>query len=289
MDRGEPPVGRYREDCFPIGAATVWPGFKAANENENYAAAAEKLREVIASTVIPRLVKSLRSSTAPAGPKAAHVDTLLSLSLSADHVAAAGQLCTLRTAGMPTHVLMDGLLAPVARRLGDLWTTDELDFVAVTIAAGKLAVGVRRLDALSNIVAGPGAPCAMFTTLETEDHRLGALSAAAAFREAGWRTREAHAAPPERAAELVRGDDFDLIGLSIADARHSRDAARMVAALRKASRNRRAMVVVGGAACGDEPDFAARIGADFAARDCAGAIATANDALPSRRQRAGRA
>lgn len=284
MDGFEPGAGEHWRHAADVDTSDVATFLNTAKRNERREDTATLLFEVVASEIIPRLLTSCKAAPYAVQPQAAHIETLLQLSLSRDAVAAASQLCSLRASGMSMHALMDALLAPAARRLGELWMDDALDFVEVALAAGKLGAGIRRLDALSPTIASPRAPSAMFMTLETERHGLGAMSVAATFRDAGWRTCEMLGAPTWAAASAAEAQDFDVFALSVSDPSRRHETSLLVASLRKASANRRVVIAVGGSACRQDDEFATRVGADFSAQGCADAITTAGDAIPRQRR-----
>ncbi len=226
---------------------------------------ATKLIELVESEVIPRLLLSRRANPAERRPSAAHIETLARLALSRDPGAAAAQVFALRETGMPIEMLLNDLITPAARRIGDFWVADSVDFVEVALATGRLVAAVRGLGALAEPKVAAGAPCAVIATLGQERHGLGALIAAQTLRCGGWRVREAPGIAPNALVALASRGHFDMIGLSLSGDRSHDETRRLIARLRRASRNRRAAIALGGAACLADPDLAARLGADFIA------------------------
>ncbi|PJA59810.1 MAG: hypothetical protein CO163_07340 [Rhodobacterales bacterium CG_4_9_14_3_um_filter_71_31] len=231
---------------------------------------AAKLANLVESEVIPRLLLSRRANPADRRPSAAHVETLARLALSRDPGAAAAQVMSLRETGMPVEVLLNDLITPAARRIGVFWTIDSVDFVEVALAAGRLVAVVRALGAHGEAFAreamiAAGAPCALMATVGAERHGLGALTAAQTLRCGGWRVREAPGVSANALVALASRAKFDVIGLSLGGDRNLDEIARLIARLRRVSRNRRAAIALGGPACLADPMLGARLGADFTA------------------------
>jgi len=110
-----------------------------------------------------------------------------------------------------------------------------------------------------------GAPCALMATVGAERHGLGALTAAQTLRCGGWRVREAPGVSANALVALASRAKFDVIGLSLGGDRNLDEIARLIARLRRVSRNRRAAIALGGPACLADPMLGARLGADFTA------------------------
>jgi len=245
-----------------------------------------KLASLVESEVIPRLLLSRRANAAERRPSAAHVETLARLALSRDPGAAAAQVFALRDAGMPVEVLLNDLITPAARRVGGFWTEDSVDFVEVALATGRLVAVVRALGAHGEAAAretriAAGAPSALIATVGAERHGLGALTAAQTLRCGGWRVREAAGVSANALVVLASRAKFDMIGLSLGGDRNLDEIARLIARLRRASRNRRAAIALGGPACLEDATLGARLGADFTASSGREALSLAQAHLNS--------
>ena len=226
--------------------------------------------------IIPRLLLARRGDGAQRRPGPAHVETLARLAMARDPSAAGAQIVALREAGVPHEALLEDLIAPAARRMGDLWTSDAADFVEVALGAGRLCAAVRQLGAqIEPAAGGAAAPLALIATPGRERHGLGALIVAQTFRLAGWRVREAPGAEPESLAAQVAAAPYDLVGLSLSTLDHADAVRSLIARLRRAARGRRIVVALGGPACRSESGVAAALGADFAAADARSALSQA--------------
>lgn len=247
---------------------------------------ASKLANLVESEVIPRLLLSRRANASERRPSGAHIETLARLALSRDPGAAAAQVFSLRDAGMPVDVLLNDLITPAARRIGEFWTADSVDFVEVALATGRMVAVVRALGAhgeagLRETRIAAGAPCALIATVGAERHGLGALTAAQTLRCGGWRVREAPGISANALVLLASRTKFDMIGLSLGGDRGLDDIARLIARLRRATRNRRAAIALGGPGCLLDPGVGARLGADFTATSGREALARAQTHLNS--------
>lgn len=233
---------------------------------------------LVEDEVIPRLLLTRRFGPAERRPGPGHVETLTRLLLSREPAAAAAQVAALREAGAPLSVLLTELVTPAARRLGDLWQADTINFVDVAIAAGRLTTLVRgaapRVD-----TPGFGAPAALVASFVGQRHELGGAVFAQTLRAAGWRVREARDMDSLGVTAQAALDDFALVGLSLGVESEIPAAAEACAAMRWAARGGRLILAVGGPLALTVPQLAARVGADFAAADAAKGVALAREHL----------
>lgn len=231
------------------------------------ASADPRLSDFVTNAVIPRLLVTCRSNAAPRQPTAAHVDTLARLALSRDSGAAASQIAALAESGVRIDSLLHDLIAPAARRLGEYWHADSADFVEVALAMTRLTTIVRALGAEAARDVPHDAPLAVFATMAVERHGLGSLIVAQSFRGAGWRVRETPGADIDRLASAVAAESVQLVGLSVGSASSAACLPETIGRIRKASRNRKMIVAVGGPAYLADPVSVMAAGADFAAAD----------------------
>lgn len=233
---------------------------------------AEGVAELVASEVIPRLLVSCRANGAAPRIGATHIDTLARLSIARDPRAAHAHVGALREAGATIDALLNDLIGPAARRLGDFWSCDSADFAEVAIGSSRLVNIARDLGIEAERCAGPDAPRALIVSPETERHGLGKLILVQSFRAAGWRVAALPGAAEATMLEEARRDSYDFIGLSVGSNARDAEIGRLVAALRARSRNRAAPIAVGGPGFAADPDRALRIGADFTATDARDAL-----------------
>jgi methanogenic corrinoid protein MtbC1 len=242
----------------------------------------DPLVHLVAETVIPELLLSCRGNAQPRTPTRVHVDTLARLLLSRDETAASAQIAALAQSGMSADVLLHDLVTPAARRLGEFWHADSVNFVDVTMAMTRLTAIVRSFSRRTGR-AGPvplDAPEALIATTETERHGLGSLIVAESFRVSGWAVREMPGIDRHALGKAVAEFPYALVGLSVGSEKTAAALPTIVATLRRRSCNRQLIVALGGPAVVADPDCAARCGADFVATDGRDAVRLAERHLP---------
>ncbi|UUR07958.1 cobalamin B12-binding domain-containing protein [Sphingomonas glaciei] len=165
------------------------------------------------------------------------------------------------------------LLAPVARRLGDDWTADRIDFLDVTMALWRLQEVLREVAARTP--PGPGSVTSrrvLFSPLPGDQHAFGAAMIDECFTRAGWSSNLL--IEPSRGSLLaaVAAAEYDLVGLTVTCDCHIGPLTALIVAIRNVSRNSNVRVMLGGRLLIEDPGLADRAGADATA-------ATAVDAL----------
>ena len=183
--------------------------------------------------------------------------------------------------GVSVETIYLHLLAPAARRLGTWWDEDACDFVDVTMGLWRCQEIVHALSALIPGVAPvTGAERrALFSPAPGEQHGFGALMVEEFFRRDGWQTWSTPVVDEAELMALVAGRTFDVVGLTVSVERHVAPLSRSIAAVRRASRNPRVIVLVGGRVFAERPELALQVGADGTAADGALAVKLADSLL----------
>jgi methylmalonyl-CoA mutase cobalamin-binding subunit len=182
-------------------------------------------------------------------------------------------------------VLLNDILLPAARRLGDMWTSDEADFLTVTI-------GVHRLNLIMKETSTVGTDWTSFDhrililPAPGEQHRFGADMVADTFREGGWCVRAGPSVTRGQLLRLVRAEWFDVIGFSVSADRSLRTLPATIRAVRGASCNPRPFILAGGHAISTHPERARFLGADATPATAATALRDANIFLENLRESA---
>jgi methanogenic corrinoid protein MtbC1 len=253
---------------------------------------ARALARTVETEIVPRLVALYHGMTHGASPVSrgkralvgeAEIEQFTDLVLS-HHEPALAILRRLAEQGATAHELCLDLLAPAARRLGDLWTADRCHFSEVTIALGRLQMMLRELAAHMESTASWPMPTrrVLLMAASGEQHTFGLAMVRDFFRAAGWRVA---ADCPEGAAALkerVRGEFFDIVGFTIGSERHVEALASAVHLLRRHSLNPAVRVLVGGPLLLARPEVAAQVGADATALDARQAILEAERQVAAR-------
>jgi len=217
-----------------------------------------------------------------------------SLAALAEHCAArlaAGDAETLsrgltearQTGVLPEQVCLT-LLTDVARRLGEMWDSDRVSFVDVTLGVQQAQRALLDLAPSFTPPMGLRTGRLLLGGAPGEQHGFGTAMVGEFFRHAGWdvalcplNTQEAW----ERAAGL---EAFDVAGLSLGCGEGMEALAAAIAGIRRASLNRSIAVIVGGPAFIGQPHRAFQIGADATAGDAAQAVRQASALIGSPRR-----
>ncbi|MEI7444582.1 MAG: cobalamin B12-binding domain-containing protein [Burkholderiales bacterium] len=254
------------------------------------------LERTIEAEIIPRLMLAHRhagvatADMLDAGTDAIgrdDVSAFTELVLRDDVTACEGFVGALRERGVALGEVYLDLVAASARRLGVMWENDECDFAQVTLSLWRLQNLVFDLSPQLPAAwsARPEAPRrALLAAAPGSQHTLGLLMVAEFFRRAGWDVWSDPCASEGDLAALVRSEWFDLVGLSVGTDGHVQPLRSVILALRRASRNPRIGVMVGGPVLGDRPQVVAEVGADFTATDARQAVDRADAFVGSHRQ-----
>lgn len=247
------------------------------------------LVRMVEGEIIPRLLVAHRCAT-PAGstvgaPRAVVTDSDINRVASGAMREDARHLLALVDAhladGVGTGSLLVDLLGPAARRLGEWWEQDVCDFVDVTMGLWRLQEVVHEVTARAPAPppAAANPRLALFAIMPGEDHAFGSLMVEELFRNAGWATRSTRTGTVSDTLSEVRAHSFDLIALTASSERPPEQFAEFIADLRRLSRNRDVIVMVGGWIFNKDPGLAARIGADGTAADARTAVEVADTLL----------
>ena len=196
---------------------------------------------------------------------------------------AAAQVAALIARGVPVETIYLDLLAPTARRLGEMWTDDSCDFVDVTVALGRLQ---RILRDASHLFVGrgtqPDAGRVLLSCIPGEQHSLGLFMVSEFFVRDGWEVTLGAPITGCDLGTLLAEEWFDVVGFSVACNSRLSWLSREIPRLRKRSRNRRVTVLVGGRVFTDQPEMVDRVRADATANDARTAPALARRLVADR-------
>lgn len=233
-----------------------------------------RLASVVEAEILPRLMLAHRGhtrSTAPLPgrrPMPEEVERLCALLLARSDADLVPHLLRFLDEGFTLESVLMELLTPMARHLGRLWEEDGCDFVDVTVALARLQAAGRDLcghfeDGLSesagrNVLLLP-------TPGETHIFCLSIL--AAIFRESGWDVTVGGQDGSNDAAELIRSDWYDVVGLTLSCDVLLPALSETIRMLRAVSCNPTVKVLVGGPYFARNPNHVRAVGADATADD----------------------
>jgi MerR family transcriptional regulator, light-induced transcriptional regulator len=237
----------------------------------------ERLVRTIEGEIIPRLVMAHKPIPVNGvghhknggRPSAPDITELTTLVLNHDFAVGWQFICRTIESGVSQESVFLDLLAPTAKRLGELWVEDLCTFTDVTIGLGRLQQILRQLSRSAQIDTGPWerGRRALLVPSPREQHNFGVLMVAEFLRRAGWDVSAEPVISSDQAVEIVRNEWYAVIGLSLSCEEGLDDLAVEIRDVRKRSRNRDIAVMVGGRVFVEHPEYTSRVGADAMAVD----------------------
>lgn len=249
----------------------------------------DSVNSIIESEIIPRLLMAHTTSAGQARsrmfraitPDEASRFALLPLRLEAASLLEEVNGFIGKGASVETICL--DLLAPAARKLGEMWESDECDFLDVTMGLWRLQEVMREVAARSPAdLAGLAMPrSALFSPMPGDHHNFGTLMIDEVFARGGWKSEAL--VKPERRELLDRlaRQPFDLVGLTLGRDCPSAALANLIKAVRNVSANPHIIVLVGGRMINENPGIAVEVGADGTGADALAALEYANTMVNS--------
>jgi methanogenic corrinoid protein MtbC1 len=174
------------------------------------------------------------------------------------------------------------LLEPAARVIGENWCTDDCDFLKVTIAVSRMQRLFRRMSSEHPPTNLPDlSRCALLTPAPGEQHTFGLSIVDDAFRRAGWEVDCCGVDEEAETLRLVAANHYQVIGISVSVERRLPDLAAMGRRLRSRSRNRSIVLIAGGSMVMQNPQGAIDAGFDLLAVDAVSAVILADTVVAS--------
>ncbi len=266
----------YRTEADAMsGAASRQSAWSRAARHEG-----QERRAILTRTVeldvIPQLLKAYARPAVAVLPAAApllvttvHVADLVGLVLARGEPEAVAFVEAMHDQGAAAESIHLDLLAPAARRLGEMWDNDLCDFTEVTIGLWRLQNTMRELSPSfqrSPEIRSDG-PRVLLVPLPGETHTFGLSMVYEFFRRAGWNAWRGQVAGSADLRAMVRREWVEVIGFSLA-CDDKLDVVRAeIRSVRRASKNPALGVLVGGPGFTANPLLAAQVGADDTATD----------------------
>ncbi len=253
----------------------------------------DALENIIENKIIPRLLLAHRPILTPSSPAAdptasrlaEHVDEFAEIVINRDATDSIAFFAAQRAQGASIEQLFQDLLAPAARRLGELWEEDINDFIDVTRGFSHLQQIVNEFSTeFRNESRTPiSSRRALIMPLPGEQHSFGASLVGEHFRHEGWRVWGGPPRALDEIIELVDGQWFDMVGLSVSKLLDPDKVAADIRAIRRASHNKSVAVLIGGRVFNETPGLASTVGADATASDGRQAVLHASALISPRR------
>lgn len=237
----------------------------------------DALIQTFSREVLPGLAAGRAS---PALSRTALAEHCAARIAAGDAAALSRALADARARGSIPEQLCLTLLTDVARRLGEMWQDDRASFVDVTLGVQMAQRALMDL-APAFAVPAPGLPTGrlLLGGAPGEQHGFGQAMVGEFFRQAGWDVALCPLATAAGWARAAALEHFDVAGISLGRDDGMEELAALIAAVRRASRNRSIAVLVGGPAFLRHAHRAFGIGADATAADAAEAVRQASALL----------
>lgn len=250
------------------------------------------LARTIEAEIIPRLMLAHggHDPSAPAidcevkAPSSPEVVEFANLVLAQDARVARIWVEAVRARGASPEMIFLELLAPAARRLGELWEADLCDFTQVTLGLWRIQQVVHELapSFRNDVQFAPSGRRVLLSAAPGDQHTLGLLMVAEFFRHSGWEVCAGASGHSLDLVQAVQAERFDVLGFSVGSEARLEALKRLIAAVRAASSNPDLIVMVGGPIFVEHPEWVALVGADATATDAKDAVRRADEMVPLR-------
>ncbi|MEO1639282.1 MAG: cobalamin B12-binding domain-containing protein [Pseudomonadota bacterium] len=244
--------------------------FRLANQTLPQEAVEALAREVVRRLAfrIPRVLNPDQL------PTDGDINRLCAALLSSDEEAADRFILAARRDGAAIDVIYLGYVAGAARRLGEMWDKDEVSFLEVTLASGKLYRIIRGLRHVitPEIVRDRDEWPAMFALAPGETHTLGIEIATDIFRREGWDVDMLVGLDHDKLLEEAERRYYRAIVVVAHSDKMLEPLTRLALALRIA--HPMARLVVAGHILEHHAEVEALVGADAVIKDIGSAVAT---------------
>lgn len=251
-------------------------GLTTSAENRTVEDARERnsVLDLIERAIIPRIIAAnLRARPAPIGSKGkikpGDIERFAPMTLSLEVDALMDEVDGFMDHGVSVDQLLLHLLAPTARKLGEYWEDDSVDFVEVTMGLWRLQQVMREVASRrSPVITGLAASRrAFFSPIPGDQHHFGTMMVEEFFANAGWDTDIFLETDRRGLLERLAAKPFDIAGLTISNDCNTETLASLLKAMRSVSKNPNMRILIGGRAVLENSKLVADTGADGTAQD----------------------
>ncbi len=255
----------------------------------NAIAATDPINSVLAGDIIPRLLMahSAGASTLVPGRErlidATDIQRFAELPLKLEAPNLLEEVEGFLKKGVSVETVYLDMLAPAARRLGQMWENDECDFVDVTMGLWRLQEVMREVSSLVPPVrsAAVSIRTALFCPIPGDVHSFGAQMIEEIFARGGWQSEVLLQPERRELLDYIAHRPLDLIGLTVSRDCPSSALASLIKAIRSVAINPVLTVLVGGNIIQKNPGLIEDIGADGTGADARAALEVAERLVPA--------
>ncbi|MGI1664206.1 cobalamin B12-binding domain-containing protein [Palleronia sp. KMU-117] len=189
--------------------------------------------QVLAQEVIRRLSTQLRSpDKTPHAPTPEEIQSFCDALVSSDAGASATMMSRIQAKGTSVTDIYIHYLAAAAGRLGEMWATDEISFMDVTIGASRILAILRGLRDVFRSSRPMTERAALFAAVPGEQHTIGITMAADLFRREGWDIDLIVGASHEEIIDRLGSSDASVVGLTAHGEKSLSPLLRLIPAIR---------------------------------------------------------
>jgi methanogenic corrinoid protein MtbC1 len=221
----------------------------------------------LAQEVVARLAQRRPEGVASglAAPGEQEIHALCMALVGPDPEAGARAVAEIRSAGVSVADVYLNYLSGAADLMGELWKSNSLSFVDVTIGTSRILGILRSLKSMMSVDDDEIHPVAVFAAVPGEQHIIGVTMAADLFRRDGWEIELRVGDSHDELVDFIGGAGFRIVGLSS----HGRESipalVRLISAIRVSSPA--ASIMVSGNVVDQASDIIDLTGADGFAND----------------------
>lgn len=225
---------------------------------------------------VNRVVLQAISALAPHGgsqgvirkPLESYLTQMRDAALSFDRARLFDVIKDMRKARIPSLQIAESYVPTVARRLGDDWLADRVDFAGVSIGASRLQAVLRRLEmdwGLPREAKFDSPPAFIVGVPDGAQHTLGASVLAGQLRHRGLSVHLDLEMTPQGLAQQVRHEHYNGVLISAGSFDDLESCRVLVESSKKESRN--TPVIVGGSILQQSSDIGSEVRADLLTSD----------------------
>ncbi|MBV7266390.1 cobalamin B12-binding domain-containing protein [Erythrobacter ani] len=268
---------------------------QAERDEREAALSDDSINAIIEGEIIPRLLMAHASGRPSSragrdvGIASSDASDFAKLPMSLEAANLIEEVDRFLDAGVSVETIYLDLLAPAARKLGDMWENDECDFVDVTMGLWRLQEVMR--DLASRVPPPPledkaNQRRALFSAMPGDQHSFGALMIDEVFSRAGWHSEALPNGERRELLDRLASSHFDVAGLTVSRHCPSATITSLITAMRSVSANPHLSVLIGGKMINDDHSIVAQVGADGTGADARDALEEADRLVRSKPVRA---